>query len=183
MNLSLNFPDPQTPRQKPALADPLVQRDTSLDSLVNHLEALERQQDSPITAIRRQEARQAKFVELPEAIDPRLREALASREITRLYSHQAEAFERIAAGENIVLPTPTASGKTLCYNLPVLNELLQNSGMCALYLFPTKALAEDQLDEFHGLIEGVGADIRAFTYDGDTPQDARRPFAAAPTWC
>ena len=103
MNLSLNFPDPQTPRQKPALADPLVQRDTSLDSLVNHLEALERQQDSPITAIRRQEARQAKFVELPEAIDPRLREALASREITRLYSHQAEAFERIAAGENIVL--------------------------------------------------------------------------------
>ena len=174
MSLPLNFPDPQTPQQKPALPDPLVQRDTSLDGLVDHLEALERQQDSPITAIRRQPARQAKFVELPEAIDPRLREALASREITRLYSHQAEAFERIAAGENIVLPTPTASGKTLCYNLPVLNELLQDSGMCALYLFPTKALAEDQLDEFHGLIDGVGADIRAFTYDGDTPQDARR---------
>ena len=174
LSLSLNFPDPKTPRQKPALPDPLVRRDTSLDSLVNHLEALEREEDSPITAIRRQAAREAEFADLPEAVDARLKEALASRGITQLYSHQAEAFARVAAGENIVLPTPTASGKTLCYNLPVLNELLRDSGMCALYLFPTKALSEDQLDEFYGLVETIGADIRAFTYDGDTPQDARR---------
>jgi DEAD/DEAH box helicase domain-containing protein len=74
----------------------------------------------------------------------------------------------------VVVVTPTASGKTLCYNLPVLNLLLADPGARAMYLFPTKALAEDQLHELHTAIEAMGSEIRAFTYDGDTPQDARK---------
>jgi DEAD/DEAH box helicase domain-containing protein len=99
---------------------------------------------------------------------------LSKRDIERLYSHQFESWERIERGENIVIPTPTASGKTLCYNLPVLSSICGAPYICALYLFPTKALAEDQLDELQGLISGMESDIRAFTYDGDTPQDARK---------
>ena len=78
------------------------------------------------------------------------------------------------AGRNVVIVTPTASGKTLCYNLPVLNLLLGDPGARAMYLFPTKALAEDQLHEFQTAVDEMGSDIRAFTYDGDTPQDARK---------
>ena len=74
----------------------------------------------------------------------------------------------------MVVVTPTASGKTLCYNLPVLNLLLRDPGARAMYLFPTKALAEDQLHEFQTAVEDMGSEIRAFTYDGDTPQDARK---------
>src|SRR5207249_2713386 len=103
-----------------------------------------------------------------------LRAALERRGIARLYGHQAEAFDRIQAGSNVVIVTPTASGKTLCYNLPVLNHLLTDPGARAMYLFPTKALAEDQLHELQTAIDEMGADIRAFTYDGDTPQDARK---------
>jgi DEAD/DEAH box helicase domain-containing protein len=74
----------------------------------------------------------------------------------------------------VVIVTPTASGKTLCYNLPILNRLLADESARAMYLFPTKALAEDQLHEFHSTVEEMGIDVRAFTYDGDTPQDARK---------
>ena len=79
-----------------------------------------------------------------------------------------------SAGRNVVVVTPTASGKTLCYNLPVLNRLIADPGARAMYLFPTKALAEDQLQEFQAAVDAMGSEIRAFTYDGDTPQDARR---------
>ena len=179
MNLSLNFADPQLPdgaETKPSLSGrhPLIRRDSSLERVVEQLQGLHEREGSPITAIRRQPAREAQFADLPEQVDPRLKEVLAKRGITRLYSHQAEACERIAAGENVVIVTPTASGKTLCYNLPVLQALLDDPESCALYLFPTKALSEDQLEEFHGIVEAMGADVRAFTYDGDTPQDARR---------
>jgi len=88
--------------------------------------------------------------------------------------HQAEAFRLAAEGGNVVVVTPTASGKTLCYNLPVLNELLKDPDARAMYLFPTKALAEDQLHEFQEMVDAMGSGIRAFTYDGDTPQDARK---------
>ncbi len=81
---------------------------------------------------------------------------------------------QIERGRNVVIVTPTASGKTLCYNLPVLNRLLGEEGARAMYLFPTKALAEDQLHEFQSAVEEMGSEIRAFTYDGDTPQDARK---------
>ena len=111
------------------------------------------------------------------------RAALAARGIARLYSHQAEAFEAVGSGKNVAVVTPTASGKTLCYNLPVLNLLLSDPQARAMYLFPTKALAEDQLHEFHSLVEEMGSDLRAFTYDGDTPQDARKAVDRAPTLC
>ena len=94
--------------------------------------------------------------------------------MAQLYSHQARAFELVWEGHNVVVVTPTASGKTLCYDLPVLNRLLEDPEMRAMYLFPTKALAEDQLDEFQSLVDALGAPVRAFTYDGDTPQDARK---------
>jgi len=136
-------------------------------------EAMEKP-SSPIRFIRHQPAREAEFAPLPEATAPALRAALAQRGIEQLYSHQAEAFSRIAAGENVVVVTPTASGKTLCYNLPILDRLASDPEARALYLFPTKALAEDQLAEFHGIVESMGSSIKAFTYDGDTPQDARR---------
>ena len=105
----------------------------------------------------------------------RFEQALAARGIRQLYSHQAEALRACrSAGRNVVVVTPTASGKTLCYNLPVLNRLMADPGARAMYLFPTKALAEDQLQEFQGAVDAMGSEIRAFTYDGDTPQDARR---------
>ena len=100
--------------------------------------------------------------------------ARSDRGIHRLYSHQAEAFELIRADRNVVVVTPTASGKTLCYNLPVLNLVASDPGARALYLFPTKALAEDQLHQLQTSIDQMGSEIRAFTYDGDTPQDARK---------
>ena len=130
--------------------------------------------NSPVRAIRKQDARPAQTEPHPEALAPSLRTALARRAIHNLYTHQADAFRLAEAGKNLVVVTPTASGKTLCYNLPVLNRIIAEPGARAMYLFPTKALAEDQLHEFQGAIDGTGAEIRAFTYDGDTPQDARK---------
>ncbi len=130
--------------------------------------------DSPIRAVRQLPARAGESEPFPEQVHPDLRRALEQQGIRELYSHQAEAFRRLAAGENVVVVTPTASGKTICYNLPALNLLLREPEARAMYLFPTKALAEDQLHEFHSIVEAMGSGIRAFTYDGDTPQDARR---------
>src|SRR6185295_14392301 len=114
------------------------------------------------------------FTDFPDTLAPALRQALASRGIHQLYSHQAEAFAHAASDRNVVVVTPTASGKTLCYNLPVLNRLITDQGARAMYLFPTKALAEDQLQELQAAVDAMGSELRAFTYDGDTPQDARR---------
>ena len=130
--------------------------------------------DSPVRAIRCLPAREGEFAEIPSSVQPALRTTLEQRGIPRLYVHQADAFEACSQGQNVVIVTPTASGKTLCYNLPVLNAILQDPGARALYLFPTKALAEDQLAEFQATVDAMHSDIRAFTYDGDTPQDARR---------
>ncbi len=124
-------------------------------------------------------ARPAEWADFPAWLDSRLVAALAARGITRLYRHQAEALEAIHAGRSVVVVTPTASGKTLCYNLPVLNEIAARPGTRALYLFPTKALAQDQLSEVHDLITRLGLDIKTFTYDGDTPPAARRAVRAA----
>src|SRR3989337_1044116 len=119
------------------------------------------------------------FAPFPAALDGRLTEALAHRGIEQLYSHQAEAVEAVLAGRNVAVVTPTASGKTLCYNLPVLQTVLSDPNARALYLFPTKALAQDQLDELHGLITDLGADVKTYTYDGDTPAAPRRAARAA----
>ena len=117
-------------------------------------------------------------MDFPEELHPKLRETLVGRGYEGLYTHQREVYEQVQAGKDVVVVTPTASGKTLCYNLPVLDRILKDPDARALYLFPTKALAQDQLAELHGVIEALGADIGTFTYDGDTPQDARKSIRA-----
>ena len=129
------------------------------------------------TASRVFAARDAVFAPFPAALDPRLADALGARGISALYSHQARAFELVAGGKNVVVVTPTASGKTLCYNLPALQALLHDGDARILYLFPTKALAQDQLAELEQLGKQL-PELRMFTYDGDTPQDARRAVRA-----
>src|ERR1041384_7926480 len=132
---------------------------------------------SCIAATRHFPARAAVPAPLPASLDPRLGEALRARGIPELYSHQARVWDLVEKGDNAVVVTPTASGKTLCYNLPVLQTLLHQPDARVLYLFPTKALAQDQLAELEQLAK-QRPELRMFTYDGDTPQDARRAVRA-----
>ena len=118
-------------------------------------------------------ARDGDYVDLPADLDPRLDRALRHRGIDRLYRHQAQAWEQVRAGRHTVVATPTASGKTLCYNLAVLQAALERRAK-ALYLFPTKALSQDQVAEITELDEAGRLGIRVFTFDGDTPGDARK---------
>ncbi len=192
------FPDPLQPNER---TERTLARRSGISGAIARFEEWMADADSPVRAIRRQPARDGAFSDFPDALAPALKQSLASRGISRLYSHQAQAFEHAAAGRNVVIVTPTASGKTLCYNLPVLNRLIADPGARALYLFPTKALAEDQLQELQAASDAMesartdgssevserdavrpsrrpdtrtNARIAAFTYDGDTPQDARR---------
>jgi DEAD/DEAH box helicase domain-containing protein len=127
-----------------------------------------------VRAVKHLPAAQGRFADFPDWVHPRLRQVLEERGIRQLYSHQAEAIDLVRQGCDVVLVTPTASGKTLCYNLPVLQQILAEPETRALYLFPTKALAQDQMHEIHSLIGELGADIKTYTYDGDTPDDARQ---------
>ena len=127
-----------------------------------------------LTAVRHYPAREAQWAEFPEWVHADLRAAYNAKGIRQLYTHQAAAAEAVHAGKNVVIVTPTASGKTLCYNLPVLDAILANDDTRALYLFPTKALAQDQLAELHDLNGRLANRVGVFTYDGDTPTDARK---------
>ena len=127
-----------------------------------------------VRSLRRLPASEGRFSNFPDWIHPKLRLVLEKRGIRQLFSHQAEAIQLVRNGHPVVLVTPTASGKTLCYNLPVLQQILEAPETRALYLFPTKALAQDQMHEVHGLIDELRTDIKTFTYDGDTPDDARQ---------
>ncbi len=151
---------------------------TALDRLTGGTAERPDRPDGWVTAVRRLPARTAEYAPFPEEIDPRVREILGDRGIEQLYTHQAAAISHAMAGRNVVITTPTASGKTLCYNAPVLSGILRNAATRALYLFPTKALAQDQLAELHELADRLSHrsehEIGVFTYDGDTPQDARR---------
>src|SRR3989449_4272932 len=118
-------------------------------------------------------AAEARFAPLPDDLRSELASALARRGIDRLYSHQAEAYDAVKRGRHLVVVTPTASGKTLCYNLPVLQRLLEQPEKRALYVYPTKALAQDQLAELGALKSGLPIDLRVDTYDGDTPPGRR----------
>ena len=127
-----------------------------------------------LTAVHHIPARDAKFAPMPDWVRAELAGAYAEKGVAELYSHQAAAAEIVHQGRNVVVITPTASGKTLCYNLPVLNAVLENQDTRALYLFPTKALAQDQLAELHDLSQRLDNRFGVFTYDGDTPADARK---------
>jgi DEAD/DEAH box helicase domain-containing protein len=115
----------------------------------------------------------ARFAPLPDDLRPELGRALATRGIEQLYSHQADSYRAVRKGRHLVVVTPTASGKTLCYNLPVLQRLLEHPERRALYMFPTKALAQDQLAELSALKHGLPIELRVDTYDGDTSPGRR----------
>ncbi len=119
-------------------------------------------------------AREGTFSQFPDFLDPQLAFALKNRGIDLLYSHQARAIESINSGNNVVVVTPTASGKTLCYNLPVVSSMIKDPSSRALYLFPTKALSQDQVAELRDLTAGLSVSLNCHTYDGDTEPGLRQ---------
>lgn len=124
-------------------------------------------------------AREARYGTFPNSLDARVIEALKRKGIDRPYIHQSRAIQAALERRDFVVVTPTASGKTLCYNIPVLDAILKDESARALYLFPTKALSSDQVAELYGMIQDMGASIKAYTYDGDTPASARSAIRQA----
>lgn len=122
---------------------------------------------------------QPRYAKFGNYIDDSIIEAYSNRGIKNLYIHQKMAMDALNEGKNIVVVTPTASGKTLCYNIPVLNAIVNDSSTRALYLFPTKALSADQVSELYEIIEEAEIDIKTYTYDGDTPVSARKAIRQA----
>ncbi len=116
----------------------------------------------------------ARHAPLPEGLSASIRGALGRRGIGSLYTHQAEAIDAARGGRSVVVATPTASGKSLCFHLPVLEALERDRTATALYLYPTKALSRDQEQAIRGLVTDAGLGVPAMVYDGDTPGDARR---------
>ncbi len=132
-----------------------------------------------ITQWRKIKAREAVYDDFPSEYREDLIDILAERGIKKLYTHQATALKQIVFGKNVVVVTPTASGKTLCYNIPVLNGILDDYNSRALYIFPTKALAQDQLHELYEISAKLGRNIKTYTFDGDTPASARKAIRTA----
>ncbi|WP_165996070.1 DEAD/DEAH box helicase [Bacillus sp. Cs-700] len=120
------------------------------------------------------EPKEAKTAPFPQGLQPELQKALEERGVEQLYTHQATAYDEASKGNSFVAVTPTASGKTLCYNLPVLDTILKDPSSRALYLFPTKALAQDQKSEINELIDEMEVDLKGYTYDGDTSPTIRQ---------
>ena len=132
-----------------------------------------------VTFWQHQPASEPRFGAFPQIMAPALQNALQERGIRKLYTHQAQAIEHILSGEHVAIVTPTASGKTLCYNIPIINQILTDPEARALYLFPTKALSQDQMHEIHELVTQMGVDLKVYTFDGDTPQSARKAIRSA----
>jgi DEAD/DEAH box helicase domain-containing protein len=131
--------------------------------------------DGQMVRIEELPERPARFAPLDPPVHPRIAAVIGAEGIEKLYTHQAEAIARARAGEHVVVVTGTASGKTLCYNVPVLEALLDDPAACALYLYPTKALAQDQLRTLTRYLEADATlPLVCGTYDGDTPPNARR---------
>ena len=152
------------------------QSDTALDTVREILRSLVARYriDEVLTSVRHIPAREAQFRPVPGWVTSALSEAYHAKGIRELFSHQAATAQLVRDGKDVVIVTPTASGKTLCYNLPVLNAVLENADTRGLYLFPTKALAQDQLAELHDLSKRLNDCFGVFTYDGDTLSDARK---------
>jgi DEAD/DEAH box helicase domain-containing protein len=144
-------------------------------SLQNILEELKLKEELKENIVHWQtlEEKPARTVNLPEELHPKLVEALHKRGIEQLYTHQRTAFDLVSNDKSIVAVTPTASGKTLCYNLPVIQSILSNPNGRALYIFPTKALAQDQKSEINEVIQASEMNLNSYTYDGDTPANIR----------
>lgn len=121
----------------------------------------------------------AEYEPFPEELHPSLKSALQKRGIEQLYTHQREAFDKAIRGVSFTAITPTASGKSLCYHLPVLQEIINNKSSRAIYLFPTKALAQDQKTDLNELIEATGEEVLSYTYDGDTAPGIRTKIRKA----
>ncbi|MDZ7722404.1 MAG: DEAD/DEAH box helicase [candidate division KSB1 bacterium] len=149
------------------------------------LEQLKRDRDftDHVTQWKTIPAQAASYSEFPKHLDAALIDTLKERGINKLYTHQATAIQSVFQGKNLVIVTPTASGKTLCYNLPVLQSILETHESRALYLFPTKALSQDQLTELHEILHAVNRDIdfsiKSYTFDGDTPVSARKAIKSS----
>ena len=136
-----------------------------------------------VTAWRSLPEQPAQYAEWPEALNPKLVQAIQEHGIARPYTHQAEAIRLSLQGKNVAVVTPTASGKTLCYNLPVLHTVMTDPEARALYLFPTKALSQDQVAELHDVVTRLGPhidfDLKTYTFDGDTPASARKAIRSS----
>ena len=152
-------------------------REEDLLKCLDELQAMSLKSNS-ITAFKHIPAQAAKFREYPDDAEPGLVKALQDRGYSKLYSHQRSSWEALREGKNVVIVTPTASGKTLCYNLPVLDSIIREPSSRAIYLFPTKALSQDQRAELDDITKLLRSELRIFTYDGDTPQDARKAIRA-----
>ena len=153
------------------------EKEERLVTAINQLRRIAEPHGS-ITTIKYLPPQAGQFASYPEEANQALVEALKKKGFAALFSHQQQAWEKVNQGKNVVVVTPTASGKTLCYNLPVLDRILKDPSARAIYLFPTKALSQDQMAELNEIIDLLGKDIRIFTYDGDTPQDARKAIRA-----
>jgi DEAD/DEAH box helicase domain-containing protein len=125
------------------------------------------------------EAKPARTEALPSGLHPKIADALKKKGIEQLYTHQRTAFDLVLNNKSIVAVTPTASGKTLCYNLPILQSILANPDSRALYMFPTKALAQDQKSEINEIIQSADMNLNSYTYDGDTPANIRQKVRKA----
>ncbi|MFD0958945.1 DEAD/DEAH box helicase [Paenibacillus chungangensis] len=147
-------------------------RAETLEDWLGELKANEEVMDN-VTHWRTLPPRTAATTPLPADLHEELRQALVAKGIGELYTHQGDAYREVRSGRHVVTVTPTASGKTLCYNLPVLQSLLENGEGRALYMFPTKALAQDQVAELQQLADLMDAVIKTHTYDGDTPPNVR----------
>lgn len=154
-----------------------MDREASLLKSLETLQSLGVKAES-IRAIKHLPAQEGRYEDYPEDVHPALLKAFQDKGFTRLYTHQQTAWQHLHEGKNIAVVTPTASGKTLCYNLTVLDTILKNPSARAIYLFPTKALSQDQRAELDETIRSLPEEIRLFTYDGDTPQDARKAIRA-----
>lgn len=148
-------------------------------NLEQYLDEIRRSEAQNIRALIERPEKSARYAPLPENLEPDLRAALKARGIEKLYSHQREAFELYAAQKDFVVTTPTASGKTLCYLLPILKAKLKNPHGKHLFLFPTKALAQDQLAAYRSYAETLKKSWNINTFDGDTPEEERRQVRKA----
>jgi DEAD/DEAH box helicase domain-containing protein len=145
---------------------------TSVSSVLSKLQS-DPSFSENIIHYKKMEGKSAIYAKFPSVLHPSIIKALKTKGIKQLYSHQRDAFDSAYNGQSITAVTPTASGKSLCYHLPVLQSILENESSRAIYLFPTKALAQDQLSDLHGLIEASEETILSYTYDGDTAPGLR----------